>query len=70
MAEQPLFVETERVVRAIRQAVRAAVREHKLLGHSVVTVIDGEVAWVAPEDIEIPDDDDDDPPDALVSRRS
>ncbi|MEW6251257.1 MAG: hypothetical protein AB1716_11460, partial [Planctomycetota bacterium] len=40
---------------ALRQAVRAALRRHKLLGESIVIWKDGRVVWVPPE--EIPCDD-------------
>lgn len=45
-------VSTEAMQRAVHQAMRV----HKLLGHSVVIVRDGQVVWVPPE--EIPDFDD------------
>lgn len=42
-----------RVERAAQRAVREALRRHKLLGHPVAVWCDGEVLWIAPEDIVI-----------------
>ncbi len=44
--------------RAMRRGIRDALRMHKLLGNPVATVNDkGEVIWIPPEEIEIPDED-------------
>ncbi|TPW05454.1 MAG: hypothetical protein FD129_2765 [bacterium] len=44
--------------RALRRAVREAVRRHKLLGKPVVAWSDGEVVWVPPEEIVIEEGED------------
>jgi len=43
----------ERVLTATRRAVRAAVREHKLLGNPVAAWRNGKVVLIPPEEIEI-----------------
>ena len=43
----------ERLVDAARRAVRAAVREHKLLGNPIAARRDGEIVLIQPEDIDI-----------------
>lgn len=40
--------------RAMRQAVREAIRRHKLLGQPIVVSREGKVVIVPPEEIEIP----------------
>ncbi len=40
-------------IETMRRTVHQAMRVHKLLGHSVVVLRDGQVVWVPPE--EIPD---------------
>ena len=45
-----------RVLRALRQAVRGALRRHKREGHRVAVWQDGRVVWIEPEDIVIPDE--------------
>jgi hypothetical protein len=44
-------VTVEDRTRAIRRAVREAVLEHALLGHSVSVWRDGKVVWLSPEEI-------------------
>jgi hypothetical protein len=46
-----------RVLRALRHAVRDALRRHKREGHRVVVWQDGRVTWIEPQDIVIPDED-------------
>jgi len=38
---------------AMKQAVRAALRQHKLAGNPVADWRDGKVVWIQPEDIDI-----------------
>jgi sugar (pentulose or hexulose) kinase len=45
-----------RILRALRQAVREALRRHKREGNRIAVWQDGRVAWIEPEDIVIPDD--------------
>ena len=49
--------DTERILRALRQAVRDTLRDHKRNGHPVVVWRDGRVVWIQPDDIVIPDED-------------
>jgi hypothetical protein len=44
-----------RTLRALREAVRDALRQHKLAGHPVVVWRNGRVVWIQPEDIPVPD---------------
>lgn len=46
-----LLEDRDLVERALRRAVREALRRHKLLGNPVATWRDGKVVWIAPEDI-------------------
>jgi hypothetical protein len=48
------FKDTEGTLRAMKSAVREAVRMHKLLGYPIVVWRDGKVVWIPPEEIEIP----------------
>ncbi len=49
----PFTIDHMRVIRGIRNGVRAALRRHKLLGQSIVVWQDGKVVELPPE--EIPD---------------
>lgn len=40
-----------RILRALRRAVREALRQHKLAGNPVAVWENGRVVWVQPEDI-------------------
>lgn len=40
-----------RILRAMQQAVREAVWQHKLAGNPVAVWRDGQVVWIQPEDI-------------------
>lgn len=42
----------------MRLAVRDALIDHKRTGDPVVTMVDGEIRWIAAEDIVIPDETD------------
>lgn len=48
------ILESDRPERAMRKAVREAVRRHKLLGFPIAVSRDGEVVWIPPEEIEVP----------------
>ena len=46
------ILETDLPGRAMRKAVREAVRRHKLLGNPIAVGRDGKVVWIPPEEIE------------------
>jgi hypothetical protein len=48
--------DTQRILRALRQAVRDTLRDHKRTGDPAVVWRDGRVVWIPPDDIVIPDD--------------
>jgi hypothetical protein len=48
-----------RIARALRLAVREALRDHKLAGNPVAVWRDGRVEWVPPEEIPDPPDESD-----------
>lgn len=48
------ILETDLPGRAMRKAVREAVRRHKLLGQPIAVGRDGKVVWIPPEEIEVP----------------
>ena len=47
------FDNDEEMEKAMGEAVRSAVRTHKLLGQPIVIWRDGKVVWVPPEEIEV-----------------
>ena len=48
--------DTDAIERALVRAVRAALRQHKQAGNPIAVSRDGEVVWLAPEDIpDLPD---------------
>ena len=47
------FGDVERITRALKEAVRCALRRHKLLGKSVVVMQEGKITWIKPEDIPV-----------------
>ena len=51
-----IFRDRERIQRAVTEAVRDAVRTHKLLGQSIVACRDGKVIVIPPEEIKLPGD--------------
>lgn len=51
-----IFAEGTQIDRALRLAVREAVRRHKLLGNPVASWRDGKVCWLQPDQIEIPEE--------------
>jgi hypothetical protein len=42
--------------RALEEAVREALRQHKRAGNPIAEWRDGKVHWIKPEDIEVPDE--------------
>ncbi len=52
------ILETDGPQRAMRKAVREAVRRHKLLGYPIAVGRDGKVVWIPPEEIEVPPEED------------
>jgi hypothetical protein len=42
------------VARALRRAVREALRQHKQAGNPIAAWRDGRVVWIEPEDIVLP----------------
>ncbi len=51
-----LFEEGIEIDRAIQRAVRQAILEHKQAGNPIAVWQDGEVVWIPPEEIVIPDE--------------
>lgn len=49
-----ILLEGTRIDKALREAVRQALWRHKQLGQSIVVWRDGQVTWIAPEDIQVP----------------
>lgn len=49
----PFNFDVPALVRAARSAVRAAVRQHKLAGHSIASVVDGKVVIIPASRIKI-----------------
>jgi len=50
------FAEGTPVDQAIEEAVREALKLHKRAGNPIVVWRDGEMHWVQPEDIRLPDE--------------
>jgi hypothetical protein len=46
--------DTDRIEAALQQAVQSALRDHKRAGNSIAVWRDGQVVWLAPEDIPVP----------------
>ena len=51
------FAEGTPIDRALEAAVREALRRHKQAGNPIVEWRDGEIYWIKPEEIEIPEED-------------
>ncbi len=51
-----LNAQAELVTTAVREAVQEAVQMHKRLGNPVASWENGQVVWIAPEDIPGPND--------------
>ena len=52
-----LFQDGREMDRAMRRAVREALRHHKRMGNPVADWQDGKVVWIQPEDLVVPEDD-------------
>ncbi|HLZ69590.1 MAG TPA: hypothetical protein VKV26_06715 [Dehalococcoidia bacterium] len=52
------FNDDARILKAMDEAVRAAILDHKRAGNPIAVWRDGQVVWIAPEDI--PEDDEPD----------
>jgi hypothetical protein len=50
------FAEGTPVDQAIEEAVREALKRHKRAGNPIVVWRDGEMHWIQPEDIRLPDE--------------
>lgn len=48
--------DVERITRALRQAVREALWQHKIAGNPVVVWQNGRVEWIPPEEIPVDED--------------
>lgn len=46
--------DTDRIEAALQQAVQSALRDHKRAGNPVAVWRDGQVVWLAPEEISVP----------------
>lgn len=55
---EELFRDGEAIDRALREAVKDALREHKKLGHPIVVWEDGKVVVVPPDEICVEDEPD------------
>jgi len=56
---EEILTKTDLADRAVRKAVREAVRRHKLLGNPIAVGRGGKVVWIPPEEIEVPPPEDD-----------
>lgn len=54
MDVETIFRETDLPERAMKKAVREALRRHKLLGNPIAVSEGGKVVWIPPEEIEVP----------------
>jgi hypothetical protein len=50
----PILSDSDRIERALQRAVQEALRMHKRAGNPVAVWRDGEVVWLAPEEIPVP----------------
>ncbi len=50
------FRDTARILAAMDEAVRAAILDHKRAGNPIAVWRDGQVVWIAPQDIPVDDD--------------
>jgi hypothetical protein len=55
-APSELVLDSARALAAMRLGVREALIDHKRTGDPVVTMVDGQICWIAPEDIVVPDE--------------
>jgi len=50
----PILSDSHRIERALQRAVQEALRMHKRAGNPVAVWRDGQVVWLAPEEIPVP----------------
>lgn len=50
----PILGDPDRIEGAVRAAVQEALRLHKRAGNPIAVWRDGQVVWLAPEDIPVP----------------
>ena len=50
---EDVFADEEAITGALKKAVRAALIEHKKLGHPIVVWENGKIVWIPPEEIEV-----------------
>lgn len=50
----PILSDSDRIERAVQRAVQEALRVHKRAGNPVAVWRDGQVVWLAPEEIPVP----------------
>jgi hypothetical protein len=50
-----IFAERTLIDRALQRAVREAILRHKKLGNPIATWRDGQVVWIPPEEIDVPE---------------
>lgn len=48
---------SDQIVAAAQRAVREALRDHKQAGNPIAVWRDGQVVWIPPEEIKVPDED-------------
>jgi hypothetical protein len=53
-----IFQEGTEIDRALKRAVREAVRRHKLLGNPIAVWQDNQVVWLQPDEIPVEPDED------------
>jgi hypothetical protein len=51
-----IFDDDDAMDRLAGKAIRDAMRRHKERGESIVTMRDGEIVWIPPEEIVIPEE--------------
>lgn len=49
----PILSDSDRIERAVQRAVQEALRMHKRAGNPVAVWRDGQVVWLAPEEIPV-----------------
>ena len=54
-----IFADGTEIDRALKEAVREAVRRHKLLGNPVAVWRDNKVCWLQPDEIPLPEEETD-----------
>lgn len=52
------FRDTARILKAMDEAVRAAILDHKRAGNPIATWRDGQVVWLSPDEIDVDEDSD------------